>query len=46
MPGTILEIKDTKKKRHGPCPEAAYSSAEKWQNMELVKEVESDFERQ
>lgn len=32
-----MEIEDTKKKRCGPYPEGAYSSAEKWQNVELVR---------
>lgn len=44
--GTILEIIDTKERMHSPCPEGASSSAEKWQDMELGRQVESDVERQ
>lgn len=36
VPGTILEIKDTKKKMHGPWSERADPSAEKWQDTDLV----------
>lgn len=43
MPGTTLEIKDTKKKKHSPCSERPYTLAEKWQDMELVRQVESAF---
>lgn len=48
MQGSMLDSKDTKKKRRVSYPEGAYSPAEEWQNRELLiaRQVESDCERQ